>query len=322
MVSQLPTRDSESLFLRAMRRTGPAVFSAAVAAVLLLGSALLLRAQTPGGAAMSAPAAARGLVMVELFTSEGCPHCPEADALLERLYSTQPVDGAEIVPIEEHVDYWDRPEWVDRFSSPRYTERQKSYADALGLESMYTPQMVVDGLVEFVGNNEGRARATISALSRALVPMLHFSPADTHAAAAGVAARSQVQLEGKDFTLGGPAGVYLVLAEDKLSSSVGGGSNAGESWKHSSISRWIHRIGTLLADEKSFSAGLSLGTPDPLWRVENLRLIAFVQEEESHKVVAIGVARWQDAVGTAGDSATVVSPAPPATSKRPGPPLP
>lgn len=281
---------------------------------------MLLAAQSPAPAPSAPPA--RGLVLVELFTSEGCPHCPEADALLEHLYSAQAVDGAEIVPIEEHVDYWDRPEWVDHFSSPRYTERQRSYAEAMDLETMYTPQMVVDGLVEFVGNNEGRARATISALGQALVPVLRFSPADAHAAPAGAGAKPQVRVEGKDFALRGTAGVYVVLAEDKLSSRVGGGKNAGETWKHSSIARGFYRVGALRPGEKSFSAGLAFDPPKPDWRVENLRLIAFVQEDESHKVAAIGAARWQDAVGAPPGTASSVSPAPSETSKPPGPPLP
>jgi len=289
----------------------------AAAGAVLAGAATLLGAQDSG--AGSTPAA-RGMVLVELFTSEGCPHCPDADAMLERMYSTQPVEGVEIVPVEEHVDYWDRAEWVDHFSSPSFTERQKKYADAMDLESIYTPQMVVDGVVEFAGNNESRARATISALRLALGPTLSFSPANPRAAPAAAAMKAQVQLQGKELTLGGPANVYLILTEDKLTSRVGGGSNAGESWKHSSVARWFYRVGQLRAEEKNFSAGLALADPDPGWRLENLRLIALVQEEESRKVVAVGLARWQEVVGARGPSAPsgTVSPAAPATSKSPG----
>ena len=301
------------------------LFCAATA--VLLGAKLFLNAQTPGNSPDGASPASRGLVLVELFTSEGCPHCPEADALLERLYAAQSVQGAEIVPIEEHVDYWDRPEWVDHFSSPRYTERQKSYADAMDLESLYTPQIVVDGLVEFVGNNEGRARAAISALEHSLVASLRFSPAGPAAggAAPSPAQSPQVRLEGRELTLGGPAGVYLVLAEDKLSSRVGGGKNTGESWKHSSVARLFNRIGKLRADEKSFSAGLALPPLDPQWRAENLRLIAIVQEEESHKVAAVGVARWPDLFGPPPNPPSLSVPVPPTgpgTSNSPGLPAP
>jgi len=288
-------------------------------AMFLFAAATMLHAQATGGAAPAPPPPARGLVLVELFTSEGCPHCPEADSLLERLYSEQPVPGVEIVPIEEHVDYWDRPEWVDHFSSPRYTQRQKIYADAMDLDSVYTPQMVADGLVEFVGNNEGRALATISALGHATVASLRFSPAAARPAGSPGA---QVQLEGQGISLQGPASVFLVLTEDKLVSRVGGGKNSGETWKHSSIARWFYRVAKLRADEKNFSAGLNLAQPDPDWRAENLRLIAFVQEDESQRVLAIGVAPWSVALGAAQTTPAAsrpVSAAPAATSKPSGP---
>jgi len=271
-------------------------------AILLFAAAGVLHAQATGGASAIAPPPpaappSRGLVLVELFTSEGCPHCPDADALLERLYTEQSVEGAVIVPLEEHVDYWDRREWVDHFSSAGFTQRQKSYADALDVDSVYTPQMIVDGLVEFVGNNEARARATIAALGHAAITPLRFEPVEPRPAQSPPKDGAQVHLQGEGLALAGPAVVYLALAEDKLLSQVGGGSNAGETWRHSSVARWFYSVGKLAPGEKTFSAGLTLPAPDPQWRVENLRLIAIVQEEESRKVAGLGVARWTEVVG-------------------------
>src|SRR5579859_6872600 len=101
-------------------------------------------------------------VIVELFTSEGCSSCPPADALLARLDQEQRIGNAEIIALEEHVDYWDQLGWRDPFSGRQWTERQQDYAAVFRNDGVYTPQMVVDGRAEFVGSSQSRARSAIA----------------------------------------------------------------------------------------------------------------------------------------------------------------
>src|SRR5579862_6113558 len=114
--------------------------------------------------ALAASAADRPVpVIVELFTSEGCSSCPAADRLLARLEQMQPIAGAQVIAVEEHVDYWNQLGWTDPFSSPQYRARQNDYGKAFRVSDIYTPQMIVNGQSAFVGSDAGRAYHEIEA---------------------------------------------------------------------------------------------------------------------------------------------------------------
>jgi hypothetical protein len=89
--------------------------------------------------------------VVELFTSEGCSSCPPADKLVA---AAQKEFNKGTIVLCYHVDYWDRLGWKDPFSKSAYSQRQRQYAEHLSLESVYTPQIVVNGKTEFVGSNK------------------------------------------------------------------------------------------------------------------------------------------------------------------------
>ena len=101
----------------------------------------------------------KGFAVVELFTSEGCSSCPPADAVIAKLEKENTDKSIYILAF--HVDYWNRLGWKDVFSSADYSKRQNDYARFLHLQSVYTPQIVVDGKTEFVGSEENTLRAAI-----------------------------------------------------------------------------------------------------------------------------------------------------------------
>lgn len=89
------------------------------------------------------------VVLLELFTSQGCSSCPSADELVGE-YRNNP----NIIALAYHVDYWNRLGWIDTFSNASYSQRQRDYAEQFKLDGIYTPQLVVNGTVEFVGSNK------------------------------------------------------------------------------------------------------------------------------------------------------------------------
>ncbi|MFN7925631.1 MAG: DUF1223 domain-containing protein [Bryobacteraceae bacterium] len=205
-------------------------------------------------------------VLVELFTSEGCSSCPPADELLRKL-GEQPVAGVEVIALSEHVDYWNRLGWRDPFSAVQFSERQQRYAVQFGINGPYTPQMVVDGRVEFVGSDSRRlAGALRDAAERAKSPV-------------------EITVEGTKLRASAPEGrgeMWLAITEDGLETDVSRGENSGRKLRHDAVVRKLVRMG------RAPSATMELGL-DASWRREHLSAIVFLQDPGTRAVT--GVAR-------------------------------
>jgi hypothetical protein len=226
-------------------------------------------------------AAPRVPVLLELFTSEGCSSCPPADRLLETLDRTQPVDGADLIVLSEHVDYWDRLGWRDPFSSASNTSRQQDYTNKYNLDGVYTPQVVVDGRYGLVGSY---GREVSSAIRKAIreqkIPI----------------AISKVSLDGSHVTahidlpssqnLKGARGVlYVAIADNRAESHVATGENSGQSLAHVAVTRILKQVATIdLGSATAKDVTLPL-QPEP----SGSRLVAFVQDPRSGHVLAVAV---------------------------------
>jgi hypothetical protein len=218
-------------------------------------------------------------VLVELFTSEGCSSCPPADRFLEKL-DHQPVAGAEMIVLSEHVDYWNHIGWKDPYSNHLYSERQSIYGKRFGLDSVYTPEMVVDGSSEFVGSNPGLAD---KAFAKALgVPKIFVHVSLISADASGVLVHLDTGALEPSFG-GREAEVEIAVALSRAESQVSSGENAGHRLTHVSVVRSLMKVGVLKRGQGlSQDVHLNLG---PAADLHNLRLIAFVQEPEQGKVI-------------------------------------
>jgi hypothetical protein len=255
--------------------------SAAAAASLMIGLFGMRATGSPQNAKPSAPPASP--VVVELFTSEGCSSCPPADALLAKLDELGRVGNAEVVALEEHVDYWDDQGWRDPFSSPDWTSRQNAYAEVLGNRNPYTPQMVVDGSVEFSGGRAEQALQSIAAAAeRAKVPVTLAQAAEDKPGKEGFSVEVGKLLPSPK---GGTAEVWLVITETGLHSSVTRGENAGHELRHAAVVRAMRKIGEAKRDR---DVAFSSETTVPLrkeWNRGNLKAVAFVQEKNSLRIL-------------------------------------
>jgi hypothetical protein len=207
-------------------------------------------------------------VVVELFTSEGCSSCPPADAVLERLEA----NGGAIV-LGEHVTYWDRLGWKDRFSAEAFTQRQEEYVQRFRIDSAYTPQMVVNGEAEFVGSDEGRARLAIQRADREPKAKIDLAPAG-----GGISIKvSELPAAAKG------ADVILAVTETRLDTDVRGGENGGHKLRHTGVVRSMSTIGRFDGKFNRYE-GQAHYRLDPSWKRENLKLVVFVQDRTSKKI--------------------------------------
>ncbi len=216
--------------------------------------------------------ASRSAVLVELFTSEGCSSCPPADALLEAL------DSPEIVVLSEHVDYWNQLGWADPYSSARYSDRQRTYANRFGLDGVYTPQMVVDGAAEFVGSDRARAKNAIERAGHAEKATVRVFALEGRVRVEVDALPAALQKRG--------AGVYLALASNEATSQVLSGENRGRRVHHVAVVRDLTQIGEL-------HRGAPFAKEVPLAAASGaqMRVVAFVQERGQGRVLGVALAR-------------------------------
>jgi hypothetical protein len=191
-------------------------------------------------------------VLVELYTSEGCSSCPPADALLEALQRDQPVQGAEVIPIGLHVDYFNNLGWKDGFSSSAFTARQQSYSRVFGGDNLYTPQMVIDGHQSVPGNEGAQVRSAIETAARRAHLSLRVS-------AAVVTDKVRLTIEAPAAPSRGEA-VQLIAAitEDGLTSVVNRGENKGRTLHHVAVARRVQVLDALTAKSSVVASQLPI----------------------------------------------------------------
>ena len=206
--------------------------AAATAAMIVLGSGTgALRAET---AVSPAP------VVVELFTSQGCSSCPPADQFLGELAAR-----TDVIALAFHVDYWDYIGWKDPYAMPAATARQRAYADTLGLHTVYTPQMVIDGRLDVVGSHRSGVEAAIGKATAQRKLALEITATAGHARVVVPAGKADERGE-----------VLLVVFDSRRETPVKRGENAGRTLVEHNIVRDVLRLGTWTGEAATFEIEL------------------------------------------------------------------
>jgi hypothetical protein len=205
--------------------------------------------------------------VVELFTSEGCSSCPSADKLVA---VAQREFNDNTIVLSYHVDYWDRLGWKDPFSKSAYTDRQRKYAEHLNLESVYTPQTIVNGKTEFVGSNKSALWNAISS----------YTNANSNSIEAETLPVSNQQLSVKyNYTaLQANENVVLELVLKNATTNVKRGENSGATLSHINIVQDII--------QKKESKGTAVFNVPAGFVKENYLVVAFVQNKESFEITS------------------------------------
>jgi hypothetical protein len=251
--------------------TRRALQAATGVALIVLAIRVLVGGATPAHAQTHS----RVPVLVELFTSEGCNSCPPADGLLAMWLEEQPIEGILVVPLSEHVTYWDHQGWKDPFGSQQFTVRQQQYGLRFNIDSIYTPQLVVDGREEYVGSDRRSIERALRNAAKNVKPELKLSVSmagstlNVSASGPGIAAESNGEL-------------WFVVTEDHLVVDVKRGENANKTLTHSGVVRVLKSAGD------ASKAGPISVTLDSSWKTKNLHAVAFVQSRKDRRIVSIG----------------------------------
>ena len=237
---------------------------------LLAFSLLLLAPATQASETIRVSSGPHQTAVIELYTSEGCSSCPPADQWLEQLVQL-PADELDVLALAFHVDYWDYIGWKDRFASPAYSNRQRHLARINRQDSAYTPEFFVNG---------AETRGTRRIIQQ--IQQINKQPARVHLELAVTRENDQLKLSlNSQYDQTHSPRVRFVVFEDKLSSNVKNGENAGMLLKHQRVVRHFSQSQSL---QPTLSHQLSL---DPQWKQKHLGVGALVSTPDGEYLQAV-----------------------------------
>ena len=245
---------------------------------MVVGAGLLAAAPVIAADHCSASSAAQRIVVVELYTSEGCSSCPPADRWLSTLMGD--AKAGRVLPLAFHVDYWDYIGWKDPYAQAAFSRRQRELADRSGARTIYTPQVVVDTR-DFPGWRNA------SVFDASLASAVRRPPGADLSLDLRMESLSRwtVKLHGKFLgsALRGDAVAYLALYENNLETRVKAGENAGTTLRHDYVVRELRGPFRIPADGAGTSQASFAIRPD--WKARDLGIAALAYSADGGEVL-------------------------------------
>ncbi len=211
------------------------------------------------------------VVVLELFTSQGCSSCPPADKALQEVTQQATRSGQAVYALSFHVDYWNRLGWQDPFSAKQFTDRQRQYDRALHTQT-YTPQLVINGRQDVVGGQRGRIEQAIQTIQK--------QPASAFVGVDGSLTRDAEQVTVRyELSAAGPYRVNVALVQKEARTAVRNGENGGRTLVNTNVVRQFKTI-----DESGTSGSVTLPLPTGL-TPDQTSVVVYVQRVDNGQVV-------------------------------------
>jgi hypothetical protein len=215
------------------------------------------------------------VAVVELFTSEGCSSCPPADKNLQRLAKLGMTSHPNLISLSFHVDYWNDLGWTDPLSRSEFSDRQREYATAMKKRNVYTPQMIVNGQVEFVGSDQ---KVSDKAVELALqTPVRHLVDLTIPEVKAGQKPQLRYHVEAVNPATDTEYVLNVAIVSELETFNVPRGENEGKKLSHAWVVKSFEVVvlkgqeGVLEIDPKCVKPG-------------HTRLVGYVQAKESWEI--------------------------------------
>lgn len=222
------------------------------------------------------------VVLLELYTSEGCSSCPPADRFLSDLKASG-ISDKQLIPIAFHVTYWDYIGWKDRFAKKQFDLRQRDLTRKKNKSTVYTPQFLMSG-------DDYRTYASFSEDVNALAKQK--ASVELKLNAQYLKNNEKLQLKLTADVLSDESknvGFYLLVVENNLSSKVSDGENDGELLRHDYVVREIigpyfqSNSGNDLSGDNLITEQLI--TLQAEWKKQDLSIVAFAENSRTGEVL-------------------------------------